>query len=75
VCTDHPIHPPIDLGKDPWNVEYPESKNYTIKANNGVFELFRDEACTDQVEYNYRKLPEFIQDMQTMCTMIADGPL
>lgn len=48
---------------------------FTIKAVNGVFNLYHDAECTNNVNYPYCKLDEFIQDMQIMCAMIADGPL
>ena len=49
--------------------------NYTIKNENGTFQVFRDAECTDKLDYPTPKLSEFVQDMQTMCSMIADGPL
>lgn len=73
VLTDHPVH--AIPSSDPWAIEVPAAKGYTIKAVNGVFNLFRDPECTQNLDYVYPKLPEFIQDMQTMCAMIADGPL
>ncbi|XP_055684609.1 AMP deaminase 2 isoform X2 [Lutzomyia longipalpis] len=71
--TDHPVH--AMPSSDPWAIETPPSKGYTIKAVNGVFNCFRDAECTQNLDYPYPKLPQFIQDMQTMCAMIADGPL
>lgn len=49
--------------------------NYTIKSVNGTFEVFRDVECKDKLDYPTPKLSDFVQDMQTMCSMIADGPL
>lgn len=46
-----------------------------MRANKGVFEVFKDEACEESAGYTYTPFVEFIKDMQTMCVMIADGPL
>ncbi|XP_055840719.1 AMP deaminase 2 isoform X2 [Episyrphus balteatus] len=74
LTRDHPIHPPTETA-NPWDVEFPSNKGYTIKAVDGVFNLFQDEECTTPVKYEYPKLKEFVNDMQVMCNMIADGPL
>lgn len=68
------MHAPTSTD-DPWAIEFPPKLNYTLRAVNGVFNVFRDEECTDNLNYPYCKLDEFVQDMQVMCTMIADGPL
>uniref|UniRef100_A0A1L8DXU6 AMP deaminase n=1 Tax=Nyssomyia neivai TaxID=330878 RepID=A0A1L8DXU6_9DIPT len=73
TIADHPVH--AIPSSDPWAIETPPSKGYTIKAVNGVFNLFQDPECTQNLDYPYPKLQQFIQDMQTMCAMIADGPL
>ncbi|XP_053689453.1 AMP deaminase 2 isoform X2 [Sabethes cyaneus] len=73
--ADHPVNPPQST-QSPWLIEFPEDCHYTIRANNGVFEVFRDgEESTEPFPFEYTKLPEFVQDMQMMCSMIADGPL
>lgn len=70
------VHPPFKANKDPWEGPTPSAKDYTIKADDGVFNLYRQtEAGEERVPYEYVKLPQFIQDKNTMCTMIADGPL
>jgi AMP deaminase len=56
-------------------LEFPEDKNYKIISKAGVFEVFRDEECKDNFEFPYIKLKEFIADLQTVSSMIADGPL
>lgn len=71
---DYSVHAPTST-TDPWDIEFPSDMGFTIKSVNGVFNLFRDKECTDNVNYSYCKLEEFIQDMQIMCVMIADGPL
>ncbi|XP_050664001.1 AMP deaminase 2 isoform X2 [Leptidea sinapis] len=72
--ADHIVHPPFK-DKDPWECHMPEPKDYTIRADRGVFNVYRDAACSQCVPYPYVTLPEYIQDMNVMCTMIADGPL
>ncbi|CAG9565750.1 unnamed protein product [Danaus chrysippus] len=74
--ADHMVHPPFKANKDPWEGPTPAAKDYTIKADDGVFNLYRKtEAGEERVPYEYVKLQQFIQDKNTMCTMIADGPL
>lgn len=74
TIEDHPIHPP-ERGFSPWSLESPPSKNYTIKAVEGVFNVYKDQDCTDPLPYKYIKLHEYVDCMQKMCVMIADGPL
>ncbi len=70
--SEHPIHPPQH---DPWDYEILDDLNYTIKAEDGTFQVYKDSDCKDKCDYPTPKVSEFIQDMQTMCFMIADGPL
>lgn len=74
TIEDHPIHPPVH-GDSPWSLEIPPNKNYFLKAVDGVYNVFKDAECKENLSYNYIKLPEYIDSMQKMCTMIADGPL
>ncbi|XP_058815300.1 AMP deaminase 2 isoform X3 [Topomyia yanbarensis] len=71
---DHPVNPPQST-ESPWLIEFPKDCNYTVRSNNGVFEVFRDAESTEPFPFEYTKLPVFVQDMQMMCSMIADGPL
>ncbi|XP_022130402.1 AMP deaminase 2 isoform X4 [Pieris rapae] len=73
--ADHIVHPPFKDNKDPWECPMPEAKDYKIKSDAGVFNLYRDEECKERVPYEYVTLTQYIQDMNVMCTMIADGPL
>lgn len=75
TIEDHPIHPPTFHGENPWGLEAPPSKKYTIKAVDGVFNVFKDQECEERLPYSYIKLPEYVDCMQKMCAMIADGPL
>lgn len=71
--TDHSVHPSNTI--DPWTIDFPGHAGYHIKAIDGVFNLFRDEHHTDNLNYAYLNLDDFIQDMNTVCAMMADGPL
>lgn len=77
TIADHPIHPPTETN-DPWDVDFPPDKDYSIRAVNGVFNVFT-EASTEEnqtgLHFDYPKLKDFVNDMQIMCNMIADGPL
>lgn len=72
--TDHSVHAPSCID-DPWSLDFPASSGYHIKAVGGVFNLFRDAEHKDNVNYQYLKLDDFLQDMNTICAMMADGPL
>uniref|UniRef100_A0A034V694 AMP deaminase n=1 Tax=Bactrocera dorsalis TaxID=27457 RepID=A0A034V694_BACDO len=74
TIADHPIHPPNDKS-DPWEVEFPADNDYEIKSINGVFHVYKDKECTQEVKCEYPNLKEFVNDMQVMCNMIVDGPL
>lgn len=71
---DHPIHPPTSLN-DPWDCPFPPNKNYFIKSEKGVFNVYKDSEYKERMHTPFPDLAEFVQDMQTMCNMIADGPL
>lgn len=76
TIADHPIDPPLlRAGESPWSLTSPPCKKYTIKAVHGVFNVFKDTECQERLPYNYIKLPEYVDCMQKMCAMIADGPL
>ncbi|XP_023950489.1 AMP deaminase 2 isoform X2 [Bicyclus anynana] len=73
--ADHIVHPPFK-DKDPWECHMPEPKDYIIRSDGGVFNLYRSTEHGEQrVPYEYVRLSQYIQDMNTMCNMIADGPL
>lgn len=74
TIADHPIDPPRETA-DPWDIDFYKPLGYTIKAVNGVFNVFKDKECTQQMNYIYPKLEDFVSDMHMMCSMIADGPL
>lgn len=72
--ADHPVNPPQST-QSPWLIDFPEDCNYSIRSNKGVFEVFTSAEAEQPLPYEYTKLPVFVQDMQMMCSMIADGPL
>lgn len=72
---EHPINPPPPENPDPWFIEFPEDLNYEIKSTSGTFEVFRDAEKGEKLDYPCPKVTEYINNMQTMCAMIADGPL
>ncbi|KAK7869401.1 hypothetical protein R5R35_000701 [Gryllus longicercus] len=77
TIADHPVHAPASKG-DPWECEFPPASGYLIRPVAGVFQLYRDAAALERGEalnYPYPNLPTFVQDMNLLCAMIADGPL
>ncbi|KAL0819359.1 hypothetical protein ABMA28_007483 [Loxostege sticticalis] len=75
--ADHMVHPPFKDGKDPWEGPTPPPKGYTIKVDQGVFNLYKkgEDGKENRVPYEYNNLQQYIQDMNIMCSMISDGPL
>ncbi|XP_033237783.1 AMP deaminase 2 isoform X5 [Drosophila pseudoobscura] len=60
---------------NPWNVDFPPDETYVIKPLNGVFHVYEDEEQTKDLKFVYPDMSQFVNDMQVMCNMIADGPL
>ncbi|KAH8300602.1 hypothetical protein KR044_004988, partial [Drosophila immigrans] len=58
-----------------WDVEFVEDEDYIIKPVNGVFHIYEDKECTKEIKFKYPDMNQFVNDMQVMCNMIADGPL
>lgn len=77
LILDHMVHPPFKDGKDPWEGPTPPPKGYTIKVDQGVFNLYKkgEDGKETRVPYEYNNLQQYIQDMNIMCSMISDGPL
>ncbi|XP_034251283.1 AMP deaminase 2 isoform X1 [Thrips palmi] len=77
IEDNHPVHPPANRG-DPWECEFPAPKGYVIKPVDGVFQLYENQEAVERdepINYSYPNLATFVQDMNLLCTMIADGPL
>lgn len=73
---EHGIHPPSR--DNPWHTPEISDDPYVFKAHEGVFHVYVDEehALGDEaLDYPYPNLETFVTDMNTMCQMIADGPL
>ncbi|XP_068159360.1 AMP deaminase 2 isoform X2 [Drosophila tropicalis] len=62
-------------GSSQWDVEFPPDETYVIKPLNGVFHIYTDEEQTSELKFDYPDMSQFVNDMQVMCNMIADGPL
>ncbi|CAH1731601.1 unnamed protein product [Aphis gossypii] len=72
---DHPVHPPASVG-DPWQCDFPPSLGFTIRARDGVFQMYSSPDSEIPVQgFPYPNLETFCRDMQRLCTMISDGPL
>jgi len=76
LFSEQPVHAPSKI--DPWEIEFPEDKNYIIKPVKGVFHVYENEemfAKDESLNYPYYDLANFVSDMNLLCAMIADGPL
>ncbi|XP_017099561.1 AMP deaminase 2 isoform X1 [Drosophila bipectinata] len=60
---------------NPWNVEFPPDENFLIKPVNGVFHIYENGDENNELKFEYPDMSQFVNDMQVMCNMIADGPL
>ncbi|KPU74815.1 uncharacterized protein Dana_GF19072, isoform B [Drosophila ananassae] len=60
---------------NPWAVEFPPDEDYLIKPVNGVFHIYEDQDESKELKFEYPDMSQFVNDMQVMCNMIADGPL
>ncbi|KAH8367921.1 hypothetical protein KR084_004151 [Drosophila pseudotakahashii] len=60
---------------NPWNVEFPPDEDFRIKPLNGVFHIYQNDDESSEIKFEYPDMSQFVNDMQVMCNMIADGPL
>ncbi|XP_034118774.1 AMP deaminase 2 isoform X2 [Drosophila nasuta] len=58
-----------------WDVEFVPDEDYHIKPLNGVFHIYTDKEHSGELKFEYPDMNQFVNDMQVMCNMIADGPL
>nr|CAD7395498.1 unnamed protein product [Timema cristinae] len=75
--SDHPVHAPASKG-NPWECDFLEDKGYFFSPVNGVFHVYKDQESLGRNEafnYQYPNLASFVTDMNTLCVMMADGPL
>lgn len=74
--VDHPVHPPRQ--NDPWTLETAGDCGYKLKAVDGVFQVYKDQAHLDSdtpLSYYYPNLSRYIRDLNLMCALIANGPV
>ncbi|KAG1712136.1 AMP deaminase 2 [Nymphon striatum] len=77
VFADHPIHAP-PVGDNPFNIEMSENLGYVLSMENGVIQVYKDSEAKDRsepIDYPFNDLQTFVNDMNIMCAMIANGPL
>jgi len=77
TIADHPVHAPPS-STCPWSSALPAAKGYVFSAVAGVYQVYQDQAAlhaNNPLPYTYPTLDIFVQDMNRLCTMIADGPL
>ncbi|XP_054927366.1 AMP deaminase 2 isoform X3 [Dermacentor andersoni] len=75
--ADHPFYS-VPTVTDPWNCEVLPSMNCELRMHNGVVHVYKnkeDMAAEKPMDFPYVNLPQFINDLNLMCAMIADGPL
>ncbi|XP_042217847.1 AMP deaminase 2-like isoform X3 [Homarus americanus] len=76
-CLDHPIHPPRKE-VSPWKTDVPENCGYRFRMVDGVFQVYSNEEAllqNEHLSYNYPDLSRYIQDMNLLCALIANGPV
>lgn len=74
---DHPIHPPRKE-VSPWKIDVPENCGYKASMVDGVFQVYASEEAEQQekpLPYHYPNLTRYIQDVNLMCALIANGPV
>ncbi|XP_064470636.1 AMP deaminase 2-like isoform X6 [Ornithodoros turicata] len=74
---DHPFYS-VPTVTEPWNCEILEDMKCILKMYNGVVHVYRTEEDLKNekpADYPYINLSQFINDLNLMCAMIADGPL
>lgn len=77
ILLEHGIHPPSSRA-NPWETHIPDDANHVFVAKHGVYHVYENEEEVtkgNDFKYDYPNLETFITDMNTMCNMIADGPL
>jgi len=75
----HPINPPKKKGNH-WECEFLPDNGYKVKIEKGVYYVYRSQEdmlsrAKKPIDYQFPDLEEFVTDMQSICAMIADGPL
>ena len=76
--VDHPIHPPPNFLSTHYDMEKPPPANYTVRALDGVFQVYETAEAAERGEafdYRYPVLRKYLEDVSKMCAMISNGPL
>ncbi|XP_047493302.1 AMP deaminase 2-like isoform X4 [Penaeus chinensis] len=74
---DHPIHPPRKE-VSPWKIDVPENCGYVVRMMDGVFQVYPSEEAVrrnESLSYPYPNLARYIQDLNLLCALIANGPV
>lgn len=74
---DHPIHPPRKE-VSPWKIDVPENCGYEFRMMDGVFQVYPNEEAVrrnESLSYPYPNLARYIQDLNLLCALIANGPV
>jgi len=77
ASLNHPIHPPVMEG-DPWECEVLPDCGYTVDIRKGIYRVYASKALQEKDQPMDLPVPDlatFVEDMQQLCAMIADGPL
>lgn len=77
LILEHGIHPP-SRGENPWMAPEIEDTEHVFSSVAGVYHVYESPKHLERqdcIEYEYPRLDTFITDMNSMCQMIADGPL
>lgn len=75
--ADHPFYS-VPIVTEPWNCEILSNLNYHLKMHNGVIHVYKNQEDADAekpLDFPYINLTQFVNDLNLMCAMIADGPL
>lgn len=75
--ADHPFYC-VPTVTEPWNCEVLPNMNCELRMHNGVVHVYKDKEDMEAekpMDFPYVNLPQFINDLNLMCAMIADGPL
>lgn len=75
--VDHPIHPPLRIGK-PYNEPIPPSSEHVFRLVHGNYEVFSSAASMENgdkpLHFGIRR-EQFWRDYSTIWYMMLDGPL
>ncbi|KAM8976570.1 AMP deaminase 1 isoform 2-T2 [Pelodytes ibericus] len=71
--------PPPQKGEDPFRTDnLPDNLGYHLQIQNGVIHIYANKEAADKKkpeDFDYPDLDEFVNDMNFLITLIAQGPL